>query len=427
MKTKEQLKQNLTIKYAIALSLIAILSTVAFYTLRKALKETNYTGYIVNISGKQRMLSQHIALDAHRIYANIKKSKYKNQDSSALAKQALKAHIEEFLQVNTYLSTGKLPHGDTIDLSPVIYSMYFQKTNLAQRVQEYSANAKKLLNNLSHEEIDEAINYIDTHSEKLLEDLNKVVNQYQKEGDSKLSYLKSLETIVFTLIIIILLLEVIFIFQPTVHKIVDLVKSKEDVLSHLEDIVELRTLKLEDATKKLKELAFHDPLTGLNNRLTLEQDIEMSIENFKKNNAPYAVLMLDIDWFKDVNDTYGHDVGDVVLKEFSNILVSSVREYDKVYRTGGEEFVILFNRIDSQDVIDISKKIKILVQQHTFKVKDKEFSKTVSSGLYHSSFIELIDIRLILKSIDTALYISKKNGRNRITNVNASMQCKDER
>ncbi len=77
--------------------------------------------------------------------------------------------------------------------------------------------------------------------------------------------------------------------------------------------VQMRTLHLEHANKQLSSLAGHDPMTGLFNRLSLEVDINKLIDSFNKHKSPFAVIIFDIDWFKDVNDTYGHDIGDFVL------------------------------------------------------------------------------------------------------------------
>ncbi|MEA2073506.1 MAG: GGDEF domain-containing protein [Campylobacterota bacterium] len=417
MENKNQLKRTLTFKYTIALFMIATLAVLAFLILNTILKNSDSTGYIVNISGKQRMLSQHIALDAHRINNILKKNADIQKSDVMLYEQVLKQHTKELKEANTFLSTGKLPNNTTISLSPSVYNMYFGEINLAHRVEEYAAQANKLTEVQNHQELLEIINFIDRNSESLLMDMNKVVNIYQREGEEKLNNMQSIEVAVLVLTLMILLLEVIFIFQPMVQKIMSLLDSKQDLLNNLEETVELRTIKLEQANEKLEHLAFHDFLTGLRNRLTLETDIETAIKNKNLHKAPYAVLMLDIDWFKDVNDTYGHAVGDEVLKKFSKILLSSVREGDKVYRAGGEEFVVLLHRIGYKDTIAIAEKIKDLLEAHIFTTDEVGFSKTVSIGLYHSSMKEMDNVHAILQSVDTALYTSKENGRNRITNV----------
>ncbi len=422
--TPKKLQQGVTFRYVLALSLIAILSTVAFFTLNAAIKSTNGTGYLVNVSGKQRMLSQHIALDAYRVHDAINASEHTSLYNASVAKELLTRHAKEMLKANEILSTGKLPKQTIISLSPAIYEMYFGEMNLAFRVKTYANRALSLLSSDEHNHMDEVKRIIDEESETLLKDLNKVVFQYQLEGEKKLQDMKQLETLVWIMTIFTLLLEVIFIFQPMVRHIILLNLANDKVLENLETTVELRTLHLENANNRLKYAASHDPLTGLRNRLDMEHHIEITTNKYFQNKAPYAIMMFDIDWFKKVNDDYGHDVGDMVLVEISDIFEKSIREDDKAFRAGGEEFVILLNRISYEDSVQLAHKIKDLVENHIFKVREKEFSKTVSCGLYHSSIFEVHSVKDVLKLVDTALYESKENGRNRVTIVSEKMDKK---
>ncbi len=408
---KQELHKDLIYRYTIALLIIAALVTSTYFILHKALKESSNTGEIVNISGKQRMLSQHIALDIHRI-----NNKYiLNTNINSYALNILNLHTKEMLESNKRLSTGKLTVDNSYELSDVIKDMYFGEMNLASRVEKYVTTAQKLLN--SHEDIENIVKRIDYLSEPLLVDLNKVVLQYQREGEHKLNKMSLIETFVWITAIITLLLEVIFIFQPISRKMSELEVQKNAVLEHLEHTVEIRTMHLEKAKEKLENLAYHDSLTGLKNRMNLELDTEKLIEQYNNHHAPFAVLMFDIDFFKAVNDQFGHDIGDEVLQKISSILTTSVRENDNVYRAGGEEFVVSLSRIEHSDALAIAQKISKRVQEHIFKVDDKEFTKTISCGLFHSSLVKSDSVREILKAIDIALYTSKTNGRNKITEV----------
>jgi len=174
---------------------------------------------------------------------------------------------------------------------------------------------------------------------------------------------------------------------------------------------------LRQANKKLEVLANHDPMTGLRNRLNMEKDIEAIIVQHNKHGSPFAVLMFDIDWFKTVNDDYGHDVGDRVLIEVAQLLELAVRQGDKVYRAGGEEFVIVLNRITYDDTLFRAEKIRNSIEKYVFKVQNIKINKTISGGLYHSSLIKTDKVKKILKLVDNALYESKTNGRNQISNV----------
>lgn len=415
------LQKSIRLKYVVGLTLIALLSTVSFYVLYKTLEESRNTAYIVNISGKQRMLSQHIALDIHRLYKEIidgrdtEKIIYSNGSL-----QILLAHAKEMAEANKILSSGFLPNGSIFSISNGINEMYFGDMDLKNRVDIYLQTANKIVEMSEYTQINTAVKKIDLLSESLLVDLNKVVLQYQRESESKLDDLEKLEIAAWVFVIIVLLLEVIFIFQPLTRRVFDLYTENKSILENLENEVMNRTIKLKDANVKLENLAFHDPLTGLKNRLTLEQDIEKAIQHERDNKSPYAVLMFDIDWFKNVNDTYGHDVGDTVIKEVARFLIESVREEDKVYRAGGEEFVVLLNRISYENTNFIAQEIRQRIEKHSFRVDDTSFCKTISCGLYHSSISDSDNVRDVLKLVDKALYQSKANGRNRVTDISAS-------
>lgn len=414
---KNRLENKITVKYTVALFVIAILSTLLFYVLYKSIEESSSTAYIVNLSGKQRMLSQHIALDIHRIHNG-----FHNHENSmhkmSFIKQRLLVDIKEMKKANEILSSGILSNGDIISLSKEVLNIYFGEKNLKNRVDEYVSLAKKLQSEGLEKNIDVYLEAIDAKSELLLMDLDKVVKLHEKEGVKKSQELKTLETTAWVLVLFTLLLEVIFIFQPIVKTMTILREENSNMLLNLEREVELRTLKLQEANRTLEELASRDPMTGLRNRLTLEDDIEEAIENAKKYSAPFSLLMFDIDWFKEVNDTYGHDVGDSVIISIAQILLASVRKEDRVYRAGGEEFVILLTRISLEDTKVIAEKIRTLIEKEVFYANDLVFHKTISTGLYHSSICEAKSIFHVLKLVDTALYESKENGRNRITLVN---------
>ena len=410
--TIEKLQKSIIVKYGIALSIIALLSTLAFYTLGSALKESHHTAEIVNISGKQRMLSQHIALNIYRIHNKLFIT-HTNEDKHEIYYE-LRENIAEMENANKKLSTGNLSDDNSYMLSSKIKEMYFGDMNLSARVHEYVSLASEVSMNSTHKDIDSLLLKIDVLSKNILVDLDKVVKQYEKEGTEKLSKMYFMETTAWITTILILLLEIIFIFQPLTRKIVTLEMDNNATMQHLEDTVALRTLHLKELNNQLSNLAFHDPLTGLKNRLNLERDIELALEKSKEHHSAFALLMLDIDWFKKVNDEYGHDVGDMVLKEVSSILQSSVRDNDKVYRAGGEEFVILLNRVSYENAVKIAQQIRSLVEKHVFSIENKQFSKTVSGGIYHSSVCDADDVAQVLKFADEALYKAKTGGRNRI-------------
>lgn len=410
--TKINLKKNITIRYVIALSLIAFLSTIAFYSLHKVLEQTQNTAYLVNISGKQRMLSQHLVLDAYRLY----EAKFKENDYSKieLFKNYIEKNALEMNLSNKILTTGKDESKFIYELSNEIKKLYFESVNLEQRVISYLEKIQKLTTIEDKEIYLKILKEISNSSEDLLIDLNRVVLQYQKEGEEKIILIKNLEIFIWLFTIFVLILEVLFIFKPMVKNIVELTSSKNSILESLQSEVEERTSHLVDMNKKLIDIAYFDPLTGLRNRFSLEQDIEYLLEQYTKNHASYAILLMDVDYFKSVNDTYGHDFGDFVLEEMGKLFTQSFRSGDKIYRTGGEEFIVLLNRISLDDTIKIAQKTLKLVENHPFSKDDITISKTVSCGIFHSSIHESSKYKDVLKYADIALYEAKNNGRNQI-------------
>jgi diguanylate cyclase (GGDEF)-like protein/PAS domain S-box-containing protein len=412
--TKEKnISKTVTWRYSTALLLIALLATSAFFVLHTALKESESTAYVVNISGKQRMLSQHIAHDIYKLH-HFYLDHSRSYEEIARIKEGLKQRSLEMLEANTILSSATLADGTRIELSERMRKLYFGETNLAQRVKQYNTFATEALGARDFLATKAVVAKIAKHSETLLFDLNRAVLQYQKEGEEKIKQIKIYETVIWLVTLFTLMLEVLFIFAPMTRKIVELSDAKNQLLESLQQKVELRTLYLKEANQKLQEMAYHDPLTGLNNRLSLESDVEFLLEQYKSHHAPFGVLMIDIDYFKNINDTYGHDFGDMVLEELATLLQKSFRDTDKIYRTGGEEFVVLLNRIGYENTLLAAHNMLKAVRNHIFIKDENEVKLTVSCGLYHSKMDDEMDYKDILKAVDVALYEAKESGRDMV-------------
>jgi len=409
MQAKE-LKASFTKRYVIAISLIALLSTGAFYFLHLGLQTSDSTALIVNMSGKQRMLSQRVASLSQQYYFDI------YGDTKHIRREALRTDllsaIEEMGKANAALSSGHLKEGITVTLSPDIREIYYGEMALKNRVDGYLKRAKRLSESPSQTESADLLHEIILTSNPLLRDLNSAVLQYQKEGEENLAEVKQLETLVWIITLITLLLEVIFIFQPMAHRIRELFQEVIWNQENLAQQISIRTMSLEHANSKLLQMASHDPLTGLKNRLNMERDLEDLIMQYDKHHLPYSVLMLDIDWFKKINDNYGHDAGDFVLCEISKIMLDNVRIQDSVYRAGGEEFVIIFNRITKEQAVEKAEEIRLHIQEHRFLFDNQVLQCTVSGGLYHPDIRKSVNVQGVLKLADNALYEAKQSGRN---------------
>lgn len=167
---------------------------------------------------------------------------------------------------------------------------------------------------------------------------------------------------------------------------------------------------------KLKEIAMKDGLTGLYNHALLIELFEKEIDKQQRNNGSISFAMIDIDNFKKINDTYGHISGDTVLKELSNILMSSVRGGDIVGRYGGEEFSIVFPDIDEQNAFQLCERIRKEVEDFNFEIGIETVKITISIGINFNELKGIINKREIIQKADEALYRAKHNGRNRVEN-----------
>ncbi len=173
--------------------------------------------------------------------------------------------------------------------------------------------------------------------------------------------------------------------------------------------------------EKLKDTSRKDPMTGLNNRRFLEEIIERIMSQVGRKKEIYSIMMLDIDFFKKVNDTYGHDIGDMVIVEIAKVLKENIRESDLAIRYGGEEFVVILDNATVDGTLEVAKKIHRAFGNLIFDVgSGKTIQKTLSIGI--SMFNEDADtIWKCIKLADTALYVAKTTGRNKIVTYEKEM------
>lgn len=166
-------------------------------------------------------------------------------------------------------------------------------------------------------------------------------------------------------------------------------------------------------TETLRESNLRDPMTGLHNRRFLEESVDTLIAQAQRHKKPMAFMMLDLDYFKMVNDTYGHDAGDAVLKALAKVLTQSVRTSDYVIRYGGEEFLILLQETDAATAVDVAEKIRHAVEELKVQVSGGLLQKTISIGI--AGYPDDSDtFWQAVKFADVALYSAKETGRNRV-------------
>lgn len=161
--------------------------------------------------------------------------------------------------------------------------------------------------------------------------------------------------------------------------------------------------------QKLFQQATTDTLTGLSNRQKFLNKMELELERYKRYGTHFAISMIDIDHFKEVNDKYGHDTGDEILKEISQLLNNHIRKNDLLARWGGEEFILISVEIDEKKLFSLTKKLREVIEEKKFETVNH---LTISIG---TTILHKCDtMQTVIKRADKALYLSKNNGRNQV-------------
>ena len=178
-----------------------------------------------------------------------------------------------------------------------------------------------------------------------------------------------------------------------------------------------RILQLQDglmaAGAELLFRATHDSLTGISNRGVILDILRREYSRQVREGGSFGIVLLDVDHFKSVNDTYGHLCGDTVLQEVVRRVTSTVRAYDTVGRYGGEEFLIVAPSSGAEGILRLSERVRLAIEATPIKTDAGEISVTVSLGLAVSSEAAPLDPELMLSTADEALYRAKADGRNR--------------
>lgn len=191
------------------------------------------------------------------------------------------------------------------------------------------------------------------------------------------------------------------------------IKEAEEVLrrskEELEQMVRDQTAELRERGEALQKLATTDPLTGIANRRKFNETLESEIQRAQRHDIPLALILMDIDHFKKVNDTHGHPAGDSVLTEFARVIEANIRVNDLFARWGGEEFILLVPHIDAENLRLLANKLCQEVAKFPFSAVGK-----VTCSLGAASYQPGETIQELVARMDCALYMAKQNGRNRV-------------
>lgn len=174
-----------------------------------------------------------------------------------------------------------------------------------------------------------------------------------------------------------------------------------------------RSSKLKAAYKRIEELAELDELTGASNRRCIMRMLEEEIDRAIRNGSPCSIALIDLDWFKRINDAYGHPTGDEVLRTFSITMFANIRSVDRFGRYGGEEFLLVLPDMDAEQAVRALDRLRAIIADLEWSAFSPDMKVTMSAGVATLKPNETSD--LFLARADSALYAAKAQGRNRIT------------
>lgn len=503
--------QNFSIKqsYTVIFIILIFWASIAYYTMNTLIDSQSYYAKLINLSGKQRMLSQKSAFLASKHLQNPRRD-YLN---------LLKNSISELEQNHSYI---------TQKLSNKAYDFYFKEpSNLDKKAKNYINLLKKFLFNPTFDlESD-----IFKESQKLLEYLDDAVAIFQNESETKTKELQQREFFIFLGTIFTILIEAHFFARPVIEKmkikfqdfyeklrqkdnlidlqtkffqnahegivitnkenhIIDLNHAFETVTGfkkyeilgknpsilksgeHNEDFynamwenikekgfykgeiinrkkngekyvqnISIFALKDENGNiinyfalvsditesyltqKQLYNLANYDTLTGIYNRRSFYEKLKLFIDEHKRSEKKFALIYIDLDDFKNINDTLGHDYGDIYLVKFSKLLQEVLRKNDLVARVGGDEFIVILNTLDSSEGVRpffhrlfSYMKNPIMIKNHPQEIK-ASFGISMFPDDGNAS-------NQLVKYADLAMYESKRNGKNQYTFYNVDFEQK---
>lgn len=502
-----EVSKIILLRFIPAMIIILLLGVAKHFILQYEINRNLELTNIINISGRQRMLSQKITKDAYALYLSV------DEGSTKFYINELKNSSEEWEKTNINLKNGIINENDkNINNSKKIKELF---DHIEGNHQEMLLAAKSIINmfdslNYNEETLKKYINILNNNESYYLNGMNDIVYQYENESNNKIKIVGRTENILSYLTLVMVVFITLFIFIPaekgllkafkdikesndnmmklfkTVHGAMFLIDEKtEEVLFmnksaeklievnnsatnsiYFQEIFKLKSdafykvmdkIKLyeknenvefkygntdsgvgtfilssvkmnfnnkpailiglfditeqKQAEENFRNIAIKDKLTGLYNRYYFDLRVNDEIIISDRYNEPLTMILLDLDHFKNINDTWGHPVGDIVLKETAEIISSTIRKSDYVFRVGGEEFVVLMPKTEINDALVLADKIRVEVENNDYSVAKKV---TVSIGAAQKYKSESLDNWYT--RTDKALYFAKESGRNCVVN-----------
>ncbi|MBF0354888.1 MAG: diguanylate cyclase [Alphaproteobacteria bacterium] len=372
-----------TLIYAGALALIASLSMITHVMVDAIAQRQEETARLVNISGRQRMLSQRIAMMALEMTQAPSENGRMADDMG---------QVIDLMEIShKALTYGSAELGISADKSLAATQIYDAPPfSLNAKVEAYLEDARTFLTLAPENRADSvmlASLLLSAHG-PILQSLDAAVKQYEADSETAIKRLRRILLGLVGLMLATLGAEALFVFRPLFRK-------------------------LEQAQAILLDAARTDPLTGCMNRRYLMDAAGRSVALAARTQMPLSIIMIDIDHFKQINDTYGHALGDEALLALVRTILADIRASDFLGRIGGEEFAMVLPDTSLESASQVAEKLRERVMATRIKSDGADFSITISIGLAQI-LPDDKDFTAALERADKALYKAKQNGRNRI-------------
>lgn len=356
------------------------MSLASHMVLDRVLEANEGAASVVNISGRQRMLSQRIAGAGAQLALGLRGAR------GELVKAA-----DEFETAHRMLIEGDAALKLPAVKAPTLENIYFKRPyQLDRQVKDFIAEARQLASIPDGDPrmLSTLAPMLAAAAEPLLSGLNAVVTAHQEISERRLGQLKWIQSISFVVVLITLVAEALAIFRPMVRRIVGY-------------------------TRELMRLATTDPLTGALNPRGFTARAVAELGRADRYRRRTSLLMIDADYFKVINDRYGHAAGDVVLRCLATEISKSLRPSDFLGRIGGEEFAVILAETGQHEAANVAERIRVLVERTPIDTGPGRIRVTISIGVTECLSGEF-DLGAALGRADIELYKAKSSGRNRV-------------
>jgi len=406
-------------RYAFAIVALFVLMLVSHMSARQAAIIAKADATIVNDAGRQRMLSQQILyLTSQNIHGDVSDRGNQRLQQSIGALESRHQALSAMAQDNDLLRHAYFGETDGPSLDTLV-EQFLRDARIASIGEE--AVARRAFDRMRQ-----------ISQRDLLDLLDKAVARHEMAAAYQANRLALIRNAALVAALLTLILEVLLVLRPAnlvTRNTLTALHRKTGALETAQNEVKQRTRQLAAMCDVVKHDAMHDALTGLANRRHLRRELAERCENIDESESGLALFQIDLDSFKDINDTLGHEAGDHVLVNVATVLRQCLRDNDFIARTGGDEFVIVTGDCADHETLDTIAGRLIEALAKPVDYNGALCSPSVSIGI--ETYLKALegrplDVDTILSNADIALYRAKEKGRNRSEFFNEAMRVEVE-